>query len=128
MQRLAEDNAALKLQVIISLGALRDPAAVESLGGLALKSGFFSASLKIRKGAVRSIGMIGGNNATTVLKNLLKKRVFWGRKENDEVRADAAISLGKIGGKDALETLEEISQTSKGLVHIACKKAMEGLR
>ena len=128
LQRLAEDNAALKLQVIISLGALRDPAAVESLGGLALKSGFFSESLKIRKGAVRSIGMIGGNNATTVLKNLLKKRVFWGRKENDEVRADAAISLGKIGGKDALETLEEISQTSKGLVHIACKKAMEGLR
>jgi HEAT repeat protein len=128
LQRLAEDNAALKLQAIISLGALKDPAAVESLGNLALKSGFFSENIKIRKGAVRSIGMIGGSNATTVLKNLLKKRVFWGRKENDEVRADAAISLGKIGGKDALETLEEISQTSKGLVRIACKKAMEGLR
>lgn len=128
LQRLAEDNAALKLQAIISLGALRDPAAVESLGNMALKSGFFSESLKIRKGAVRSLGMIGGSNATTVLKNLLKKRVFWRRKENDEVRADAAISLGKIGGKDALETLEEIFQTSKGLVHIACKKAMEGLR
>ena len=128
LQRLDEDNAAIKLQVIISLGILKEQAAVEPLGNLAMKKDFFNENIEIRKEAVRSIGLIGGSNAIAILKNLLNKRVFWGKKPNDEVRSVAAISLGRIGGKDAMDALEGAAKTSKGIVHIACKKAMEGTR
>lgn len=128
LQRLDENNIALKLQAIMSLGLLKDQSSVAPLGKLALKAGFFSENVEIRKEAVRSISMIGGGNAIAILKNLLKKLVFWRRKENDEVRSVAAIALGKIGGKDAMEALEETCQTSKGIVHIACKKALEGIK
>ncbi|MBI3756234.1 MAG: HEAT repeat domain-containing protein [Deltaproteobacteria bacterium] len=128
LQRLGEDNAAIKLQAIISLGMLKEQAAVEPLGNLARKRDFFNENIEIRKEAVRSIGLIGGSNAIAVLKNLLNKRVLWGKKPNDEVRSVAAISLGKIGGQDAMEALEQAAQTSKGIVHIACKKAMEGTK
>lgn len=127
LQRL-DDNAAIKLQAIISLGILKNPISIDSLERLAIKGGFFSENSEIRKEAVRSIGLIGGGSAMTALKNILKKRFFWGSKENDEVRSVAAISLGRIGGKDALEALEEAAKASKGLVQIACKKAMEGIR
>ncbi len=128
LEKLLEDNAALKFQVIISLGVLKDPAAVEPLGNFALKRDFFNEDIELRKEAARSLGMIGGKGATVILKNLLQKRVFWGRKQNDEVRSVAAISLGRIGGKDAIDLLEEMARTSKGIVHIACKKAMEGIK
>ena len=128
LERLLEDNAALKFQVIISLGVLKDPAAVEPLGDFALKRDFFNEEIEFRKEAARSLGMIGGKGATVILKNLLQKKVFWGKKQNDEVRSVAAISLGRIGGKDAIDLLEEMARTSKGIVHIACKKAMEGIK
>ncbi|MDP2682186.1 MAG: HEAT repeat domain-containing protein [Deltaproteobacteria bacterium] len=128
LERLLEDNAALKYQVIISLGVLKDPAAVEPLGDFALKRDFFNEEIEFRKEAARSLGMIGGKSATAILKNLLQKKVFWGKKQNDEVRSVAAISLGRIGGKDAIDLLEEMARTSKGIVHIACKKAMEGIK
>lgn len=128
LERLNENNLQLKLQAIISLGMLKDTAAVEPLENLALKRSFFGKTIEVRKEAARSIGMIGGDRATTVLKNLLKKRVFWGKKQNDEVRSVAAISLGKIGGNDAMEALEETAGVSKGIVRIACQRAMEGMR
>lgn len=128
LERLNEDNLQLKLQAIISLGMLKDPAAMEPLGDLASKRGFMGEPVEMRKEAARSIGMIGGDRAITVLKNLLKKRVFWGKKQNDEVRSVAAISLGKIGGNDAMEALEEAARVSKGIVRIACQRAMEGIR
>lgn len=128
LERLGDDNAALKLQAIILLGVLKDTAAVEPLGNLAQKRDFFNEDIELRKEAARSLGMIGGSNATAILKNLLKKEVFWGKKQNDEVRSVAAISLGRIGGKDAVDLLEEVAGTSKGIVHIACKKAVEGMR
>jgi HEAT repeat protein len=128
LQKLDVNNASIKMQAVISLGTLKAPAAVESLGYLALKRGFSDENIEIRKEAVRSIGMIGGDNAAAILKKVLKKQVFWGRKQNDEVRSVAAIMLGKIGGKDARETLEEVSRKSKGIVQLACKKAMEGIK
>ncbi|MEK7689275.1 MAG: HEAT repeat domain-containing protein [Deltaproteobacteria bacterium] len=128
LERLLEDNAALKFQAIISLGVLKDPAAVKPLGNLAMKKYFFNENIELRKEAARSLGIIGGKVATAILKNLLQKKVFWGKKQNDEVRSVAAISLGRIGGKDAMDLLEDVAATSKGIVHIACKKAMEGIK
>ncbi|MBI5328458.1 MAG: HEAT repeat domain-containing protein [Deltaproteobacteria bacterium] len=126
LQKLDVHNASIKMQAVISLGVLKAANAVEPLGYLALKRGFSDENIEIRKEAVRSIGMIGGDNAAAFLKKALKKQVFWGKKQNDEVRSVAAIALGKIGGKDAMETLAEVSMKSKGIVQIACKKAMEG--
>lgn len=128
LERLGESNPSLKMQAIISLGVLKEQAAVEPLGELAVKRDFFNEMIDIRKEAIKSLGLIGGEKAITILKNLLKKQVFWGKKPNDEIRSLAAISLGRIGGSDVREVLEEVSKTSRGLVHIACKKAMEGVK
>ncbi|MBI3399624.1 MAG: HEAT repeat domain-containing protein [Deltaproteobacteria bacterium] len=127
LERLNDNNPSLKLQAIISLGVLKEQTAIEPLGRLALKRDLFNENIEIRKEAIRSLGMIGGDKAITVLKNLLKKRVFWGKKQNDEIRSLAAISLGRIGGRDVRDILEAVSNASRGLVRLACKKAMEGI-
>ena len=125
LEKLGEDNTTIKLQAIISLGALKDQTAVAQLGGLALKRDFFNKDIEVRKEAIRAIGLIGGDDAKVILIRLLKKRVFWGKRQHDEIRSVAAISLGKIGGEDAMEALQEAAKTSKGLVHIACEKGIE---
>lgn len=128
LERLNEANPVLKLQAIVSLGMLKEQTAIEPLGGIALMRDFFNENAEIRKETVRALGLIGSDKAITILRDILKKRVLFGRKQNDEIRTLAAISLGRIGGKTALQILEETSKSATGIVHLACKKAMEGIK
>jgi len=128
LERLNEANPVLKLQAIVSLGMLKEQTAIEPLGGIALMRDFFNENTEIRKETVRALGLIGSDKAITILRDILKKRVLLGRKQNDEIRTLAAISLGRIGGKTALQILEETSKSATGIVHLACKKAMEGIK
>ncbi|MBI5048624.1 MAG: HEAT repeat domain-containing protein [Deltaproteobacteria bacterium] len=92
LQKLDVSNTSIKMQAVISLGTLKAANAVEPLGHLALKRSFSDENIEIRKEAVRSLGMIGGDNAAAILKKVLKKQFFWGRKQNDEIRSVAAIT------------------------------------
>ncbi|MFQ5586852.1 MAG: HEAT repeat domain-containing protein [Thermodesulfobacteriota bacterium] len=110
---------------IIALGVLKDPAAIGPLGDLAIKGNALSENLDMKKEAIKSLGLIGNEKAIPVLTRLLSKKVWFGKKDNEELRALAVVSLGKIGGEAAHRVVEHTAKTAQGIVHHACERTLK---
>ncbi|MDO8425976.1 MAG: HEAT repeat domain-containing protein [Deltaproteobacteria bacterium] len=123
LRTLEEEDEALVTQAIMSLGMLKDSSVIDILGGIALKRG--SDSLEIKKEAIKALGIIGHPKAVPFLTRILFKRVWFGKKANEEARSLAAYSLGLIGTNDAYEALKEACEGSSGELHTACKRILE---
>jgi HEAT repeat protein len=63
-----------------------------------------------------------------VLDKLLNARGLIGRKEPSEVRAAAALALGRIGSLDARKSLEASSRDDDAVVRSAVNRALRGNR
>lgn len=123
LRTLSEEDEALVTQAIMSLGMLKDSSSIEVLGDIALKRG--SDSQEIKKEAVKALGIIGHPKAVPYLTRILFKKVWFGKKANEEVRSLAAYSLGLIGTGEAYKALEEACGGSSGELYAACKRILE---
>jgi HEAT repeat protein len=128
MEALKQGDRTIQGQAIISLGMLKDPRAVDILGEIALKRDAFSDNFEQRKEAVKALGIVGSENAVPYLKRLLFKKGWFGKRANEEIRSLAVISLGKIGGDEALEAIERACNESSGALYNTCKRVLEAIR
>ena len=74
-----------------------------------------------------SYGLLGGAGAADVLKELLNKKSFFGRREPSEIRASAARALGKAGLPGAQEALRAAEKDADAIVRTAVRQALEGV-
>ena len=74
-----------------------------------------------------SYGLLGGAGAADVLKELLNKKSFFGRREPSEIRASAARALGKAGLPGAQEALRTAEKDADAIVRTAVRQALEGV-
>ena len=74
-----------------------------------------------------SYGLLGGASAADVLKGLLNKKSFFGRREPSEIRASAARALGKAGLPGAQEALRAAQEDADAVVRSAVRQALEGV-
>lgn len=123
---LDEQDTSLMIQAIISLGMLRDPAAIDSLGRIALKWEPFTENQEPRKEAIKALGIIGDKRAVPYLANVISKKTWFNKKENEDARALAANSLGLIGGTEAYGAIEKAFRHSEGDLYNACKRILNG--
>ncbi|CAG1066825.1 hypothetical protein BAC1_02463 [uncultured bacterium] len=124
--KLHEQDPSLMAQAIISLGMLKDPASIEPLAAIAAKRENFSDLMETQKEAVKALGIIGDARAVPHLVRILFRKVWFGRKANDELRLLAALSLGMIGTPDALKAVKEASLSAAGELQTACKRVLDG--
>lgn len=123
---LDEQDQGLVSQAIISLGVLKDPASIETLGKIALRREPFADTQEAKREAIKALGIIGDPSAIPYLTNVLFKKVWFGKKSNEEIRSLAAYSLGMIGGDEAFGAIEEAGRSSEGELYITCKRILEG--
>ena len=71
-------------------------------------------------------GALVGDGGTTVLDDLLNGKGFLGKREDSELRACAAMALGKIGGHRATAALRKASNEKDVVVRNAINKALRG--
>jgi hypothetical protein len=71
---------------------------------------------------------LGDTGAVGVLDKLLNARGLIGRKEPSEVRAAAALALGRIGTPDARKALEVSARDDDAVVRSAVGRALRGTR
>lgn len=126
MDALKNGDRAIQDQAIISLAMLKDPAAVDTIGRIAVKKDAFSENLEQRKEAVKALGITRNEKAVPYLTKLLFKKGWFGKRDNEEIRSLAVISLGKIGGGEALDAVERISGESTGELYNTCRRVLEG--
>ncbi|VAW37115.1 hypothetical protein MNBD_DELTA02-1232, partial [hydrothermal vent metagenome] len=118
---IKEGHRALVGQAIISLAMHKDSSSVELIGEMALK-----ADTELKKEAIKALGISGDEMAVPYLKKVLVKKGWFGKEISDDQKILAILSLGKIGGPMAIQTIQEVYKESKGNIYNTCKRVLEG--
>src|SRR4030067_2114091 len=126
IEKLREEDPSLMAQALNSLGMLKDPASIEALAEIASKRENFSDLMEAQKESVKALGIIGDGRAGPPLAQTLFRKVWFGKKANDELRLLAALSLGMIGTPEAPAAVEEASSRAAGELQTACKRVLDG--
>ena len=146
--RLAAVEAAADLKVSMALGALKDVlsdperevriAAARALGSLRYMPGapylreaiegkdIRQADISEQLAFFESYGLIQDPAGVRLLDGLLNGRGFLGRKETGEIRACAALALGKMDSSEANAALEKALGEPDPVVRSAVNRALRG--
>ena len=111
-------------------------AAVRTLGAKAYRGVFSRLDAAVKGKAVReadltekmayfeAYGAMCGDGGITFLDNILNGKSMFGKREDSELRACAAIALGRIGTKKSRESLQKASDEKDIVVRNAVTRAL----
>jgi hypothetical protein len=128
LQIVQKGDPDLRPHALLSLGAMKNPAAVPTLVRIVEQPDPWVKMVEIKKEAIRALGEIGSAEAIPALRAILKRRKFWRRALFDELRAVAALSLGDIGHVSAAEALTAAAEDRSSIVARAAVQAFKQLR
>ena len=69
-------------------------------------------------------GAVCGDNGVPFLDGILNSKGMFGKREDPELRACAAIALGRVGTKKAQESLQRASDEKEVVVRSAVSRAL----
>lgn len=146
--RLAAVEAALDLKASSAIGGLQDLltdesrqvriAAARGLGELRYRPAAArfrtvitgkdvrQADLTEKIAFFESYGEVGDEKAVEILDGLLSGKGFLGKKESAEIRACAALALGKVGTPEAETALRKAHDEEDPVVRNAVRRALRG--
>lgn len=118
----------LRPYAMLSLGAMKNTAAVPTLLQIIERRDPWVKMAEIKKEAIRALGEIGSTEALPPLLALLKRRKLWRRSTYNDLRAAAAIAIGDIGSNAAAEALGAATEDGSPEVARAAAQALKQLR
>ncbi|MFC1791467.1 HEAT repeat domain-containing protein [Gemmatimonadota bacterium] len=125
-EALRDPDREVRIAAARGLGALRyRPAAPyfrEAIEGKAIRQADISEQIAF----FESYGLLQEPDAVKFLDALLNGKGFLGRKESGEIRACAALGLGKMGTDEARAALEKASAEQDPVVRSAVGRALRG--
>jgi HEAT repeat protein len=92
----------------------------------AVKGKVRNADLTERMAFFEAYGAVAGEAGIALCDGILNGRGFLGRREDDELRACAAMALGRIGSPAALEALRKAAAEKDVIVRNAVTRALRG--
>jgi hypothetical protein len=121
---LEDDVSEVRAAAARAIGSLRfTPAASrlkDAIGSRAMRE----ADLSEKIAFFEAYGQVGDPEAVRLLDRLLNGRGFLGRKELPEIRACAALALGKVGSVEAVEVLEKALDEVDPVIRSAVNRAL----
>ena len=126
LRTLDEEDQALVIQAIISLGMLRDSSAVDEIGKIALKWKPFSDNQDSKREAIKALGIISDTRAIPYLTKILLKTRWFNKQVYEDARSLAANSLNMIGGEEAYKAIAKVRANSTGELYNICKRILDG--
>lgn len=124
IQLLADKDASIVRQAILSLGILKSQTAVQPLIDIVTGRDLFLRELALKKESVQALGRIGDRRATSVLLDLLESPRWLAWNRWDELRVAAAAALGQLGDETALPALKARAERS-GQLGRTCGEAVD---
>ena len=128
MQELEEaiddPNRAIRLAAIRTLMGHGHDGVVERIKAKVTDKEFRSTDLTEKKALLEAYGVLAGSPGVEVLALMLLPRGFLRRKEDPQVRACAAMGLGKIGTPEAAAVLRRVAADKDALVRNAVNQAL----
>jgi hypothetical protein len=121
-----DEDADIRVATVRVLGARRHQAALKSIEGHLRTKELREAPLAEKMAFFESYGAICGDDGVPFLADILNSRKILGRREDGEVRACAAMALGKIGTDTAMKALQKGLADKDAVVRNAVSRAVRG--
>jgi hypothetical protein len=122
--RLQDDEREVRIAAARALGELRYTPAAKALAELIRSKQLRAADITEKVAVFEAFGMVAQNDGVALLDELLNKKGLLGKRESTEMRAAAALGLGRIGSPDARAALERATQDEDPVVRSNVNRAL----
>lgn len=127
LERAVEDpDRDIRIVAVRVLGTKGHRAALPKIEAQVKATDFKDADLTEKMAYYEAYGSLAGERAVSHLDGTLNGRGLFGRRDDAETRACAAMALGRIGNGAALEALRKAAQDKEMIVRNAVQKALRG--
>lgn len=123
---LRDEDRELRVAAARVLGDMSFAPAAADFRGVLEDKEFREADVTEKVAFFEAYGMLAGQDAVAFLEGILNGKGFLGRKEPAELRAGAALALGKIGGDRAGRALDKAAKDDDPVVRTAVRRARKG--
>jgi HEAT repeat protein len=107
-----------------ALGTLHYRPAARRLAGIVSGKEIRSADISEKVAFFEAYGMVAEAGAVAMLDRLLNAKKLFGKREPSEIRAAAALALGKVPGEEARSSLMKASDEEDPVVRTAVNRAL----
>jgi HEAT repeat protein len=123
---LQDEDRELRIAAARVLGQSRYAPAADRFRTILNGKGIRGADVTEKVAFFEAYGMLTGEEGTTYLEKILNHKGFLGRREPPEMRAGAALALGKIGTPTARAALQQARDDAEPVVRSAVGRALRG--
>lgn len=123
---LEDEEAEIRQGAARALAQLRYRPAADKLRSIVTGRALRGAELSEKIAFFEAYGAVAGPDAIELMDRLLNGKGFLGRKESPEIRACAALALGKVGTPGAVSALQDASADPDPVIRNAVSKALKG--
>jgi HEAT repeat protein len=123
-QTLDDPEREVRIAAARALGALRYAPAARRLADILGSREIRQSDISEKVAFFEAYGMVAGEAAVDMLDKLLNGKGFLGKREPSEIRAAAALALGKVPGGAARAALNKGAQEEDPVVRSAVNRAL----
>ncbi|MBI4521136.1 MAG: HEAT repeat domain-containing protein [Gemmatimonadetes bacterium] len=116
----------VRIAAVRGLGAVRHEPAWNRLRDIVEGKAIREADLTEKIAFFEAFGNLGGPDGVDLLDRLLNGRGFLGRRESSEIRACAALALGRVRTAEATRSLQAAASDEDPIVRSAVTRALRG--
>jgi HEAT repeat protein len=124
VKALTDDDVRIRSMAALNLGKIGKTAGLIPLLEVVQSKEFHRKETAEVKAFFEAIGMIGSNEAISVLQQLLERKNWFGRGATDEMRMGAAHALSMIGTPEGKAILEAGRDSKDTAIRNACLQAL----
>lgn len=123
-QTLDDPEREVRIAAARALGALRYAPAARRLSDILGSREIRASDISEKVAFFEAYGMVAGEAAVDMLDKLLNSKGFLGKREPSEIRAAAALALGRVPGPAARAALNKCAQEEDPVVRSAVNRAL----
>jgi len=121
---LEDPDRDVRIAAARALGEMSYAPAASTLSGVIRGKRIRMADITEKVAVFEAYGMTAGADAIRLLDGLLNKKGLLGKKESTEIRAAAALGLGRVAGPEARAALERATQDEDPVVRSNVNRAL----
>jgi len=123
---LIDEDREVRVVAVRALGARNARAALPRIEAAIKGKELRDGNLTEKMAFFEAYGLLSGDAGVTLLDGLLNAKGFMGKKDDAEMRACAAMALGKINSPKAMESLNRAAGEKDVIVRNAVSRAIRG--
>jgi HEAT repeat protein len=123
---LIDEDRDVRIVAVRALGARNSKAALPRIEAAIKGKELRESNLTEKMAFFEAYGILAGDAGVALLDPLLNAKGFMGKKDDSEMRACAAVALGKINSQKAMDSLNRAAGEKDVIVRNAVSRAIRG--